>query len=158
MSIAFKRRFASMSISKSCSPPEAWTLPMSSRFRIDDLTLDTGRRLLLRDAQPITLGPLTYRLLLTLVEAAPNVVTHDELVQSIWGGRPVSPETLSQRVKLLRDALSDDPGSPRYVEGVRGQGYRPCRTNRHSAIAAPGSGGSVSRPLSAPRPRSSSGS
>ena len=124
MSIAFKRRFASMSISKSCSPPEAWTLPMSSRFRIDDLTLDTGRRLLLRDAQPITLGPLTYRLLLTLVEAAPNVVTHDELVQSIWGGRPVSPETLSQRVKLLRDALSDDPGSPRYVEGVRGQGYR----------------------------------
>ena len=97
---------------------------MSSRFRIGDLTLDTGRRLLLRDSKPIALGPLTYRLLLTLAEAAPNVVSHDELVNSIWGGRAVSPETISQRIKLLRDALSEDPHNPRYLELVRGQGYR----------------------------------
>jgi TolB-like protein/DNA-binding winged helix-turn-helix (wHTH) protein len=97
---------------------------MSARFRIDHLTLDTGRRLLLCDSKPVALGPLTYQLLLTLVEAAPNVVTHDELVRSIWGGRSVSPETISQRVKLLRDAIADDPGHPRYIEGVRGQGYR----------------------------------
>lgn len=97
---------------------------MPSRFRIGALTLDTGRRLLLCDSKPIALGPLTFQLLLTLVEAAPNVVTHDELVRAVWGGRSVSPETISQRIKLLRDALGDDPGNPRYVEGVRGQGYR----------------------------------
>lgn len=97
---------------------------MSARFRIGDLTLDTGRRLLLCELKPVALGPLTYQLLLTLVEAAPNVVTHDEIVRSVWGGRSVSPETISQRIKLLRDALADDPGNPRYVEGVRGQGYR----------------------------------
>ena len=97
---------------------------MSSRFRIGDLTLDTGRRLLLCDSKPIPLGRLTYRLLLTLVEAAPNVVSHDELIDSVWGGRSVSPETISQRIKLLRDALSDDPHNPRYLELVRGQGYR----------------------------------
>jgi TolB-like protein/DNA-binding winged helix-turn-helix (wHTH) protein len=97
---------------------------MSSRFRIGDLTLDTGRRLLLCDSKPIPLGRLTYRLLLTLVEAAPNMVSHDELINSVWGGRSVSPETISQRIKLLRDALSDDPHNPRYVELVRGQGYR----------------------------------
>jgi TolB-like protein/DNA-binding winged helix-turn-helix (wHTH) protein/tetratricopeptide (TPR) repeat protein len=97
---------------------------MSSRFRIGDLTLDTGRCLLLCGSKPVALGPLTYQLLLTLVEAAPNVVTHDELVRSIWGGRSVSPETISQRIKLLRDALGDAPGNPRYVEAVRGQGYR----------------------------------
>jgi TolB-like protein/DNA-binding winged helix-turn-helix (wHTH) protein len=97
---------------------------LSARLRIGDLTLDTGRRLLLCDSKPVALGPLTYQLLLTLVQAAPNVVTHDELARSIWGGRSVSPETISQRIKLLRDALSDDPSHPRYVEGVRGQGYR----------------------------------
>ena len=97
---------------------------MSSRFRIGDLTLDTGQRLLLRDSKPIPLGRLTYRLLLTLVEAAPNMVSHDELIDSVWGGRSVSPETISQRIKLLRDALSDDPHNPRYLELVRGQGYR----------------------------------
>jgi TolB-like protein len=63
-------------------------------------------------------------LLLTLVEAAPNVVSHDELVRSVWDGRSVSPETISQRIKLLRDALSDDPYNPRYLALVRGQGYR----------------------------------
>lgn len=97
---------------------------MASRFRIGDLTLDTGRRLLLRDSNPIPLGRLTYRLLLTLVEAAPNMVSHDQLMDSVWGGRSVSPETISQRIKLLRDALADDPHKPRYLEVVRGQGYR----------------------------------
>jgi len=97
---------------------------MDSRFRIGDLTLDTGRRLLLCDSKPIPLGRLTYQLLLTLVEAAPNMVSHDQLIDSVWGGRSASPETISQRIKLLRDALSDDPHNPRYVELVRGQGYR----------------------------------
>jgi TolB-like protein/DNA-binding winged helix-turn-helix (wHTH) protein len=97
---------------------------VASRFRIGDLTLDSGRRLLLCDSRPIPLGGLTYQLLLALVEAAPNVVSHDELIDSVWGGRSASPETISQRIKLLRDALSDDPHNPRYVEVVRGQGYR----------------------------------
>jgi TolB-like protein/DNA-binding winged helix-turn-helix (wHTH) protein len=97
---------------------------MASRFRIGDLTLDTGRRLLLCDSKPIPLGRLTYRLLLTLVEAAPNMVSHDQLIDSVWGGRSASPETISQRIKLLRDALADDPHKPRYLEVIRGQGYR----------------------------------
>jgi TolB-like protein/DNA-binding winged helix-turn-helix (wHTH) protein len=97
---------------------------VASRFLIGDLTLDTGRRLLLYGSKPIPLGRLTYRLLLTLVEAAPNMVSHDELIVAVWGGRSVSPETISQRIKLLRDALSDDAHNPRYVELVRGQGYR----------------------------------
>jgi len=100
------------------------TVQMSARFRIGGLTLDTGRRLVLCDSKTVALGPLTYQLLLTLVEAAPNVVTHDELARAIWGGRSVSAETISQRIKLLRDALEDDPSHPRYIEGVRGQGYR----------------------------------
>jgi TolB-like protein/DNA-binding winged helix-turn-helix (wHTH) protein len=97
---------------------------MSSRLRIGDLILDSGRRVVLRDSTPIALGPLSYKLLVTLVEAAPNVVSHDELIEAIWSGRPVSPETLSQRVKLLRDALCDDPDHPAYIEGLRGHGYR----------------------------------
>ena len=112
---------------------------MSARFRIGDLTLDTGRRLLLCDSKPIALGPLTYQLLLTLVEAAPNVVTHDELVRSIWGGRSVSPETISQRIKLLRDALSDDPHNPRYIEAGTRPGLQTAAASRGPAerIASP---------------------
>lgn len=98
------------------------TLPSS--FRIGDLTLDAARQRLHRGADSIHLPPLTFRLLTALIDAAPGVAGHDELERDVWGGRPVSPETVSQRVKLLRDALGDDASNPRYIEVVRGRGYR----------------------------------
>lgn len=94
-----------------------------ARYRFADLTLDVGQRQLTRDGVPIPLGRLTYKLLLALVRAAPNVVTHDQLVEQVWNGRSTSPETVTQRVKLLRDALADSADKPRYVGLVRNQGY-----------------------------------
>ena len=97
---------------------------MSSIYRIADLTLDTGRRQLLRNGQPVPLGPLTYKLFLALVDKSPELATHDYIAEFVWSRRPVSPETVKQRIKLLRDALGDDAETPKYVELVRGQGYR----------------------------------
>ena len=94
------------------------------RYRIGDLVLDAGTRRVKRGDDVLAVSGLTFDLLLALAESAPNLVSHDELARSVWSGRPVTPETITQRVKLLRDALSDDAGAPRYVELVRGQGYR----------------------------------
>ena len=95
------------------------------RYHFDDLTLDVGRRRLLRDGEPIQLSKLTFELLRVLVEAAPNLVTHDQLAQQVWGSRRiVTPENLSQRLMMLRQAIGDPADQPRYIEGVRGQGYR----------------------------------
>jgi TolB-like protein/DNA-binding winged helix-turn-helix (wHTH) protein len=97
---------------------------MSSIYRIEDLTLDTGSQKVLRNGNEVPLGPLSYKLLLVLVEKAPDLATHDEIADAVWSGRAVSPETVKQRAKLLRDALADDAGHPRYIEVVRGRGYR----------------------------------
>ena len=67
---------------------------------------------------------LSFDLLLALVEAAPRVVSLDELMDRVWAGVVVSPETVSQRAKLLRDVLGDESKSPRYLTSVRGRGYR----------------------------------
>lgn len=96
----------------------------TSAYRLADLTLHIGQHRLERDGKPIELGKLTYALLVALVESAPNVSTHDDLIRTVWGGRATTPETVTQRVKLLRDALGDDAEQPRYVGLVRGQGYR----------------------------------
>ena len=93
------------------------------KYSLADLTIDTGRQLVSRAAGPIPLPKLSYDLLLALARAAPNLVSLDELMQQVWPGVIVSPETVSQRVKLLRDALEDDPRVPRYVAGLRGRGY-----------------------------------
>lgn len=97
---------------------------MSSVYRIGDLVLDAGRQELRRGGEPIHLGPLSYRLLLALIEAAPEVVSHDALAVAVWDGRVVSPETVSQRAKLLRQAIGDDAHAPRYIQLLRGRGYR----------------------------------
>ena len=92
--------------------------------RVGDLLIDTGRQRVTRNGDAIALPKLSYDLLMALVHAAPNLQSIDTLMREVWPKLIVSPETVSQRVKLLRDALGDDPRNPRYVEGLRGRGYR----------------------------------
>jgi TolB-like protein/Flp pilus assembly protein TadD len=94
------------------------------KYVLSDLQIDTGRQLVSRADDPIPLPKLSYDLLLALMRAAPNLVSLDELMQLVWPRTIVSPETVSQRVKLLRDALGDDPRAPRYIAGLRGRGYQ----------------------------------
>ena len=96
----------------------------NGRLRTGDLQLDLNQRRLLREGNDLKLSKLTFRLLRALATSAPNLVTKDELADRVWDGRIVSPETVAQRIKLLRQALRDDANSPRYVEVVHGQGYR----------------------------------
>jgi len=95
-----------------------------STLRIGDLVIDTGRHEVHRGPAAVKLPKLSYRMLLVLAEAAPSVVTQDQLIERVWQGRVVSPETVTQRVKLLRAALDDDANEPRYIALVRGEGYR----------------------------------
>lgn len=91
-------------------------------FEFADLTLDTRQHAVFRDTQRLPLPKLSYELLLALVEGAPRLLTHDDLAERVWPGRWLSPETLAQRVLLLRRALGDDAGNPRYLRVVRGVG------------------------------------
>ena len=92
--------------------------------RVDDLQIDSGQRQVRRGDQLLSLPGHSFDFLLALVRVAPNIATADYLCETVWGGRSVSPETITQRAKLLRDALGDDSQHPRYVAVVRGQGYR----------------------------------
>ncbi len=79
----------------------------------------------MRGHEELPLSKLTFALLRALVEAAPNLVSQVELADRVWGPRRVvTPENLAKRVMRLREALGDQAGEPRYVEGLRGQGYR----------------------------------
>ncbi len=94
------------------------------RYQFGDLTLDLGQRRVKRGEESLELGKLTFDFLRVLVESSPNVVTYDELAEKVWGGRPVSPEAITQRAMVLRHALSDDAEHPNYFEVLRSQGYR----------------------------------
>lgn len=91
---------------------------------MDDLVVDVQRQRVVRGRDTINLSPLSFELLLALVHAAPGIVSADELMRRVWPGLVVSPETVSQRVKLVRHALGDEAAAPRYIAGIRGRGYR----------------------------------
>jgi TolB-like protein/DNA-binding winged helix-turn-helix (wHTH) protein/Tfp pilus assembly protein PilF len=94
------------------------------RYRIADLEVDLGKVEITRGGEKIALPKLSFDLLCALINAAPAVVTNDELLTQVWPGLMVSPESVAQRVKLLRDAIGDDSQQPKYILGVRGRGYR----------------------------------
>jgi DNA-binding winged helix-turn-helix (wHTH) protein len=51
-----------------------------------------------------------------LVEAAPDFISHNELIDKVWGeDRVIKPENLTQRIMLLRNAIGDDANAPRYT-------------------------------------------
>jgi len=110
-------------------------------YSVDDLLVDVGRRRVSRDGREIRLGQLAFKLLVTLVQAAPGVVSVAALMKAVWPDSVVGPELVSQRVKSLRVALHDDPKAARYVAVVRGSGYRvvaavgPCV--REELVTAP---------------------
>ncbi|MEE4329389.1 MAG: winged helix-turn-helix domain-containing protein [Wenzhouxiangella sp.] len=120
-------------------------------YRIGDLSLDTEARTLRRGDVLIELPPLSFGLLVLLAERAPEVVSHDEIAERVWPGRVVSPETLTQRVKLLRQSLGDDARNPRYVGLVRGEGYRLlCAARRVAPVDEPSGSERSTRPRSGP--------
>jgi DNA-binding winged helix-turn-helix (wHTH) protein/TolB-like protein/Tfp pilus assembly protein PilF len=93
-------------------------------FEFGAFRLDAAGRRLLREETPIPLTPRAFETLLLLVRNADRVVTKDELMASVWHDAVVEEGNLSQTVFVLRKALGQNGGTPRYIETVPRIGYR----------------------------------
>lgn len=93
-------------------------------YQVGDLRVNVVEQRVWREGVEIVLPRLSFELLLALVEAAPALMTTEQLLDRVWAGLVVNPETVAQRVKLLRTALGDEARAPRYLQVLRGRGYR----------------------------------
>lgn len=100
------------------------------RYELDDLHIDLSRQSVTRGNDLLDVKGLSFQLLAFLVEQQQRVVSYDELIKAIWAPAVVNEETVTQRVRLLREALGDDGRNPRYIRSVRGQGYQLCVCTR----------------------------
>src|ERR1044072_9253917 len=62
--------------------------------------------------------------LVYLAKNAGQVVTKDELMQTIWGARFVTDEVITTCIFELRRALGDDARNPRFIQTIPKKGYR----------------------------------
>ena len=91
----------------------------------DGLEVDEARRAVRVDGVAVELTALEFNLLATLAREPGIVVTRQALLDALWGPGYVGDDHLVDvHVANLRRKLGDDPASPRFVETVRGVGYR----------------------------------
>ena len=101
------------------SAPERRRVYVFGPFR-----LDVAERRLSRDGSDIGLTRKTFDLLLALIESAGHLQTRDALIQTLWPDTIVEEHSLTWNLSALRRALGDTGDAPRYIETVRGHGYR----------------------------------
>jgi DNA-binding winged helix-turn-helix (wHTH) protein len=93
------------------------------RQTFGDCVFDRARRELTRGGKPVHAGPKILALLELLIDAAPRVLTKDEIHSALWRDTFISEATLTSLVAELRAAIGDRAREPRLVRTVHGYGY-----------------------------------
>jgi len=93
-------------------------------FRFGDHVLDIERRELRRGAEPVALEPQVFDLLVYLVRNRGRVVSKDDLIDGVWGGRIVSDSALTTRLNAARKAVNDSGAVQRVIRTVPRRGVR----------------------------------
>jgi len=95
-------------------------------IEVDDrLQIDFDRREIWVDGELVKLRPTEYRLLYHLVQNAGWVISHDQLLQKVWGYEyRDEPHYVRLYINYLRQKLERDPSNPQYILTERGVGYR----------------------------------
>ncbi len=78
------------------------------RFEFADCSLDTDTLVLTRAGASVAVEPQVFDLLLLLAENSGRVVSKDEMIAAVWGGRIVSKSAISARIAAARKAVGDD--------------------------------------------------
>ena len=93
-------------------------------YQFGDLALDTGRRELRRGAEFVATEPQVFDLLVFLVTNRDRVVSKEDLLASVWGGRIVSESTLDSQINATRRAIGDSGRDQRLIRTIVGKGVR----------------------------------
>ena len=123
------------------------------QFLFADHTLDTSKRELRRGSTPIPLEPQVFDLLTYIVEKRDRVVSKDDLIASVWGGRIVSDSTLASRINAARKAVGDNGDAQKLIRTFTRKGIRfvadvRTRAEDGAAVAARGAAAGQALPPS----------
>ena len=115
---------------RSTPAPRQATDRVTPVIRHADLTIDPARHEVRRGGVAIDLTRVEFKLLQAILAADGRVLSRDQLLDAVYGqeAAEVLDRTIDVHIRRLRDKLDDDPDAPRYVQTVRGVGYRAART------------------------------
>jgi two-component system alkaline phosphatase synthesis response regulator PhoP len=91
---------------------------------VGDLVIDSARHVVSRGGKAIDLTAREFGLLAMLADEPGRVFTRAQILDRLWESEFYDDHVVEVHIGNLRRKLEDDPGHPRYVETVRGVGYR----------------------------------
>ena len=98
------------------------TLDIVYRFGLFEL--DPIRETLHGPEGPVLLRGHAFRVLMLLVERAPEVVSRDDILDEVWGHQALSESSIAQVIRDIRSALNDSARAPVFVVTRYGRGYQ----------------------------------
>ena len=88
------------------------------------LSVDFGQRLVHLRGEEVALSTKEFAVLSYLVKNAGRLLTHEQILDRVWGADYYSADTVKQYISYLRHKLEEDPREPKLIGTVRGVGYR----------------------------------
>src|SRR5438477_9726605 len=98
--------------------------PHHTLLQIGSWCVDSSLDEITRDGKAVKLEPRLMGVLMCLAEHAGQVVTVEQLLDTVWKDVVVTSDSVYQAVAALRKALGDDPKEPFYIANVVRRGYR----------------------------------
>jgi two-component system KDP operon response regulator KdpE len=96
-------------------------------FTNDYLTIDVAERKVIVNGERLKLTPREFRLLALLVENAGRILSHQQVLESVWGWEYIDDvDYVRIYVSHLRQKIEPDPSQPRYILTEPGVGYYFC--------------------------------
>jgi TolB-like protein/cytochrome c-type biogenesis protein CcmH/NrfG len=94
------------------------------RFEFGEHLIDVDRRELSRGGEPIAVEPQVFDLLVHLVINRDRVISRDDLIAAVWGGRIVSDSAVTTRLNAARRAVGDSGATQTVIRTVARRGVR----------------------------------
>ena len=93
-------------------------------FEFDRFRLDVSERLLLCEGERVTLPEKAFETLCALVRRGNRLVGKEELLNEVWADVIVEENNLDKNISFLRQVLGERVGKGKFIETVRGHGFR----------------------------------
>jgi DNA-binding winged helix-turn-helix (wHTH) protein len=95
---------------------------MNAHFGPFDLNTEIPE--LRRDGQPVPIEPKVLDILMYLVANRDRIISKDELIDTVWGGRIVSDAAVTSRINLVRQAVGDSGRAQNTIQTIPKRGFR----------------------------------
>ena len=101
------------------------TKPKHDNLVVGGIELNDREKQITVDGEPVNLTPIEYAILKLLMENPGKVYSSKEIYRIVWNEEPMGNEgAVSVHIRHVREKIEIDPGNPRYIKVVWGQGYK----------------------------------